>query len=151
MELSEFELDFCIDFTNKLMKHPLAYLFLSPVDPIRDGVPDYFSKITKPMDLGTVLDNLENGKYKNSEDWKSDVLQIWKNAQIYNSKNPFIYEMASILNRKCLKHFKQIPKTKFDIWKNQVSKLNNQILGLISLLPNQKNLISIDTSNKLSS
>ena len=50
------------------MKHFIAFLFLSPVDPIHDRVPDYFSKVTKSMECGTVINNLDNGKYKNSED-----------------------------------------------------------------------------------
>jgi transcription initiation factor TFIID subunit 2 len=43
-----------------LMKDPNAYLFNRPVDPIKDGVPDYFQVIEHPMDFGTIKVTIPN-------------------------------------------------------------------------------------------
>ena len=37
-----------------VMKHPQAWPFNEPVDPVRLNLPDYFDVIKNPMDLGTI-------------------------------------------------------------------------------------------------
>ena len=38
----------------QMLNHKYAVPFLQPVDPVRDGAPDYFTRIKHPMDLGTI-------------------------------------------------------------------------------------------------
>lgn len=40
-----------------------AYWFKRPVDPVIDQVPNYFTFIKKPMDLGTMKQKLQQHKY----------------------------------------------------------------------------------------
>ena len=40
------------------------------------------------MDLGTVKSKLEGKKYKNSSEWRIDIMRIWDNSLKYNSKQP---------------------------------------------------------------
>jgi bromodomain-containing factor 1 len=44
----------------------MAWPFLEPVDPDRYELPDYLKIIKEPMDLATVWNNLQSGKYSRS-------------------------------------------------------------------------------------
>lgn len=46
--------DLCFNLLNKLMNHHFAFPFNQPVDPIALGIPDYFEKISHPMDFSTI-------------------------------------------------------------------------------------------------
>lgn len=47
-------------------------------------VPDYATVIKTPMDLSTVLANINSHRYSTSKDFVHDVDLIWKNALEYN-------------------------------------------------------------------
>jgi hypothetical protein len=49
-------------------------------------VPDYFEKVTKPMDLGTMKVKMDAGEYANEEEFLSDMNQIFTNCYTYWSK-----------------------------------------------------------------
>jgi hypothetical protein len=44
----------CLKLIKSLKAHKSAWPFQDPVDPIALNIPDYFTVITRPMDLGTV-------------------------------------------------------------------------------------------------
>ena len=44
-------------------------LFLYPVNPIKLGIPDYFTIISNPMDLSTVDKKLRQGIYNNEREF----------------------------------------------------------------------------------
>jgi hypothetical protein len=46
----------------KLMAHRNAWPFNQPVDPVALNIPDYLDVVKQPMDLGTVLKNLDAGE-----------------------------------------------------------------------------------------
>ena len=56
------------------------------MDPVTDGVPDYFSKITKPMDLGTMKTKMDRGEYGDEEEFLNDMNQIFTNCYTYWTK-----------------------------------------------------------------
>lgn len=45
----------CIEITEALLADENGWPFAEPIDPVRDGCPNYFIVIKKPMDLGTIL------------------------------------------------------------------------------------------------
>lgn len=47
-----------------LMKKHEAWIFLEPVDPVKLGINDYHRLIQKPMDFGTIKENLRKHAYK---------------------------------------------------------------------------------------
>ena len=61
--LSGDELAACKKALSDLKKNKNAELFLAPVDWKTLGLTNYPIVIKKPMDLGTVSKNLDNGKY----------------------------------------------------------------------------------------
>lgn len=64
---------------------PEGAAFRQPVDWKGLGLIDYPQIIKKPMDLGTIKNNLENGKYENKDQVAADVRLVWTNCMLYNS------------------------------------------------------------------
>lgn len=61
-----------------------AYYFLEAVDPIKFNIPDYFTIITRPMDLGTIRRRLLHNCYAKPQAFVEDMQLIWKNSYRYN-------------------------------------------------------------------
>jgi len=81
--------DFCEQIIHELTskKHrPYAWPFYAPVDAQALGIWDYHTIIAKPMDLGTVKDNLENGVYTagGANAFIEDIRTIFANCYQYN-------------------------------------------------------------------
>jgi hypothetical protein len=73
----------------KLKENPYFDFFAWPVDPERDGAPDYFDIVAEPMDFGTIEKRLLSGFYKNMTDYEHDVELIFANCFTYNT-NPMV-------------------------------------------------------------
>ncbi|EKX51636.1 hypothetical protein GUITHDRAFT_49561, partial [Guillardia theta CCMP2712] len=65
--------------------------FLEPVDPVRDGCPDYFQVIARPMDLGTVQTKLRDAGL---HDFFADIKLVFDNAMCYNPPSHSIHRQA---------------------------------------------------------
>ncbi|ORY34750.1 hypothetical protein BCR39DRAFT_514465 [Naematelia encephala] len=68
----------------KLIAHNSSEYFRRPVDPVRDGAPDYPQVIRTPMDLGTISSKLEAGSYSNRQGFVKDIRLIISNCYTYN-------------------------------------------------------------------
>ena len=141
-EFTKVEKQFCLEITQKIIKHPLSYIFREPVDPERDGLEGYREIVKKPMDLTTLLSNLKNGEYSTSKDWAEDLYLIWSNAKDFNYKDSLAYLTADYFNRKSRKMLKLVPKSKSDEWLLKINKIQNKI-ELYSSLPKSDLLIPI--------
>ncbi|XP_061676443.1 ATPase family AAA domain-containing protein 2-like isoform X2 [Syngnathoides biaculeatus] len=73
---------FLRDVTNRLSQDKRFKAFTKPVD--LEEVPDYAAVIKKPMDLSTVLSNIDLHQYVTVKDFLQDVDLIWQNALEYN-------------------------------------------------------------------
>jgi hypothetical protein len=60
--------------------------FKEPVEPTEDGVPDYFDKVKRPMDLGTIKAKMDRKGYADDEEFLKDVRQIFENCFTYWKK-----------------------------------------------------------------
>lgn len=58
--------------------------FLDPVDPVALNIPNYFQVIKKPMDLKSMTEKLEDGKYRSGKDVEKDMRQIVANSELFN-------------------------------------------------------------------
>ena len=80
----------CYRITQILLDHPVSKLFSHRIDEIIDQAPGYYEIIKNPMDLGTIMEKVENGMYKNMKEWISDVNLVWSNSILYNTENSYI-------------------------------------------------------------
>jgi len=97
--------EMCSDIHTRIWHHRHARPFKHPVDPGRDGVPDYYEVIRKPMDLRTVRERLamaaRRGReplkpfmYKDPSKFKADMDLIWKNCFLYNMSGDEVHKMG---------------------------------------------------------
>lgn len=93
-----------ISLVNKLKKFEKIGPFLYPVDPVALNIPDYFTIITRPMDVSTVETKARNGDYDSLEAFERDVMLIVQNAMRYNPPGHIINTMAAELEQ----YFKEI-------------------------------------------
>uniref|UniRef100_A0A8C2CLG0 ATPase family AAA domain-containing protein 2 n=1 Tax=Cyprinus carpio TaxID=7962 RepID=A0A8C2CLG0_CYPCA len=73
---------FLRDVTNRLAQDKRFKAFTKPVD--IEEVPDYTTVIKQPMDLSTVLSQIDLHKYETVAAYLQDVDLIWQNALEYN-------------------------------------------------------------------
>lgn len=71
----------------QLRKNKNSWPFLEPVDPISMGIPHYAQIVTDPMDLKTVSNNLNEGRYLTITQFYADIELIIKNSFIFNKSN----------------------------------------------------------------
>lgn len=72
--------------------------FLRPVDPIEDGVPDYFKIISQPMDLGTVSARLKGGVYVTPQALREAVARVWRNSLLFNGEGSVMRSLTGFLD-----------------------------------------------------
>ncbi|XP_076957076.1 uncharacterized protein LOC143632437 [Bidens hawaiensis] len=88
----------CRKILKMLMTHKHGPVFNQPVDPVALGIPDYFSIITHPMDLGTISKKLDDDNYSSAEAFCSDIKLTFSNAMRYNPPGNYVHWMAKELN-----------------------------------------------------
>lgn len=79
--------------------HKWAWPFLTPVDPVALGIPDYFTIVKKPMDLGTVEQKLLNNEYPDIFSFADDVNLIWSNCFLYNQPQSDVVKMGESIKK----------------------------------------------------
>jgi transcription initiation factor TFIID subunit 2 len=72
---------------NKLTFHDAAALFNEPVD--LESLPDYGRVIKHPIDLRTIWEKLESGKYTSIKAVDQDVRLVFKNCYDYNGPGTY--------------------------------------------------------------
>ncbi|KAL7950229.1 Bromodomain-containing protein [Trichoderma barbatum] len=98
------KLDFCADLLNRMLSGPgfwtrLVGPFREPVDPVEDGVADYFDKVKRPMDLSTVKQKMDQKQYTTEEEFLVDVRQIFDNCFTYWKKGDPMWAAGERLQR----------------------------------------------------
>ncbi|CAN4082139.1 unnamed protein product [Withania somnifera] len=111
----------CVNILKVLMTHPSGWPFLVPVDPVQYNIPDYFTIITKPMDLGTVKAKLDGNVYFDVDEFAADVRLTFANAMKYNPPNNDFHLMAKRLDN----IFKQRWKLLEGRWKAESNKFSH--------------------------
>lgn len=107
----------CGAILQKLITHPTGCIFSTPVDPVALNIPDYFSIISNPMDLGTIKSKLASNRYFTAEEFASDVKLTFSNAMLYNPPDNPVHHMAKDLECLFIRRWKLL-ETK---WKRETA------------------------------
>ncbi|XP_047157257.1 transcription factor GTE10-like isoform X1 [Vigna umbellata] len=100
----------CESLLNRLMTHQFGWVFNTPVDVVKLNIPDYFTVIKHPMDLGTVKRRITSGEYTNLMDFAADVRLTFSNAMTYNPPGNDVHVMADTLHKIFESRWKAIEK-----------------------------------------
>ncbi|XP_028310679.1 bromodomain-containing protein 4 isoform X2 [Gouania willdenowi] len=98
-----------------LWKHQFAWPFNAPVDAVKLNLPDYYSIIKTPMDLGTIKKRLENSYYWNAQECIQDFNTMFTNCYIYNKPGDDIVLMAEALEKAFLQKVTEMPQEETEI------------------------------------
>ncbi|KAI4348275.1 hypothetical protein L6164_009012 [Bauhinia variegata] len=100
----------CEALLKRLMSHQYAWVFNTPVDVVKLNLPDYFTIIKHPMDLGTVKNKIASGAYSSPLELAADVRLTFSNAMTYNPPGNDVHAMADTLNKYFEVRWKAIEK-----------------------------------------
>ncbi|KAJ6424053.1 hypothetical protein OIU84_024932 [Salix udensis] len=100
----------CETLLKRLMSHQYGWIFNTPVDIVKLNIPDYYTIIKNPMDLGTVKSKISSGAYSSPLEFMADVRLTFKNAMVYNPQGSDAYIMADTLNNFFEMRWKSIEK-----------------------------------------
>ncbi|GKU94310.1 hypothetical protein SLEP1_g7825 [Rubroshorea leprosula] len=121
----------CSAVLKELMSDRWISIFSKPVDPVALNIPDYFSIITSPMDLGTVKCKLGNNTYLDIEDFAADIRLTFSNAMLYNPANNCVHKLAKKLSNKFEARWKTLKGEKSRVGEGKVSSMrmkgNNEL------------------------
>ena len=67
--------------------------------PTKEELPAYYGVIGSPMDLRTVREKIDEGKYRRWDSFERDMLLVFANAQQFNMEGSQIYEDAVALEK----------------------------------------------------
>ena len=89
-------------------KVPNAWIFLEPVDPVKLSIPDYFDKISHPMDFGTIKEKLGQHKYLNMKHFLQEVELVFSNCFQYNDENSPVTAMGRSVEEEYFRQCEQL-------------------------------------------
>jgi hypothetical protein len=94
----------CSDLLKEMVKIPLAFYFLEPVDPIKLGIPEYANVIETPMDFTTIREKLFGYSYNTPIEFAADVRLVFRNAITFNQMKDNPVHIAA---RECSAKFEE--------------------------------------------
>ncbi|KAL1841997.1 hypothetical protein VTJ49DRAFT_6240 [Mycothermus thermophilus] len=109
------KLNFCADLLTRMLSGPGFWTrvvgpFRDPVDPERDGVPDYFDVIKKPMDLSTMKAKMDRHEYADETEFLADMNQIFTNCYTYWRESDPMWAACEKLQKSFEDKFAQMNK-----------------------------------------
>ncbi|KAI7732318.1 hypothetical protein M8C21_010057 [Ambrosia artemisiifolia] len=126
----------CETLLNRLMGHNFGWVFNTPVDVVALKIPDYYTVIKHPMDLGTVKTKLNSGRYVDPWGFAADVRLTFSNAMTYNPRGNDVHIMAETLSKFFEVRWKAIEK-KIPVREN-VMETDNETATIMPPLKKKK-------------
>ncbi len=80
------------------------------MDPERDGVPDYFNVVKKPMDLSSMKAKMDRREYSDENEFLADMNQIFTNCYTYWSDQDPMWAACEKLQKSFEDKFSQMNK-----------------------------------------
>jgi bromodomain-containing factor 1 len=93
----------------QLKKQKNATPFAEPVDPVKLNIPKYFDVIKHPMDLSTMENKLNQGKYSTAQQFIDDFHLMINNCVTFNGPDNVITKMGRSLQEFFEKTLKTLP------------------------------------------
>ncbi|XP_075038490.1 bromodomain testis-specific protein isoform X2 [Mixophyes fleayi] len=114
--LSE-QLKHCKNILNEMMSKKYAncaWPFYKPLESASLSLPGYSDMMNCPMDLGTIRDKMDNGQYKDTREFASDVRLMFMNCYKHNPPDNEVVNLARTLQDVFEMMFAKIPDEPVD-------------------------------------
>jgi hypothetical protein len=105
------------------------------VNPDRDGAPNYFSIVKRPVDLGTIRRRLLDDEYPSVAAWSRDMALIWTNAEKFNGRDSILCSTAMEIRRNFEKEYKKLKTLNIQKWAETVGELKDKLDALLDSPP----------------
>ncbi|NXN81919.1 BRDT protein, partial [Bombycilla garrulus] len=92
-----------------MWRHNFSWPFHQPVDAAALNLPDYYTIIKKPMDLGTIKKRLEHNYYTKAAECIEDFKTMFWNCHMYNKPGDDIVFMAEELEKVFMQKIAHMP------------------------------------------
>uniref|UniRef100_A0A8C3RB56 Bromodomain testis-specific protein n=1 Tax=Cyanoderma ruficeps TaxID=181631 RepID=A0A8C3RB56_9PASS len=92
-----------------MWRHNFSWPFHQPVDAAALNLPDYYTIIKKPMDLGTIEKRLEHNYYTRAAECIEDFKTMFWNCYMYNKPGDDIVFMAEELEKVFMQKIAHMP------------------------------------------
>ena len=125
----------CIDIMEKLMKLPCAKVFLDPVDPVKDNIPNYPNVIKHPIHLKLINKRLQHNEYSGISHWDKEMNLIWNNAEKFFQKNSYMAILANELHKHYVKEYQRIKLQRLAKWSRVVFSFKSKLEKLFETIP----------------
>ncbi|ESQ39802.1 hypothetical protein EUTSA_v10000859mg [Eutrema salsugineum] len=102
----------CLSLLRLLGGHEYGWIFGVPVDPVALNIPDYFTVISKPMDLDTIKSKLLKNVYSSGDEFAADVRLTFTNAMLYNPPENSVHKWAKELKESFEVRWESLKKKK---------------------------------------
>uniref|UniRef100_A0A667WM63 Bromodomain, testis-specific n=1 Tax=Myripristis murdjan TaxID=586833 RepID=A0A667WM63_9TELE len=98
-----------------LWRHQFSWPFRQPVDAVALRLPDYYTIIKNPMDLGTIKKRLQNNYYWKGLECIQDLNTMFNNCYTYNQPGDDIVFMAKTLHKTFSHKVAQMPQEESEL------------------------------------
>ncbi|NXU18176.1 BRDT protein, partial [Pardalotus punctatus] len=92
-----------------MWRHNFSWPFHQPVDAAALNLPDYYTIIKKPMDLGTIKKRLEHNYYTKAAECIADFKTMFWNCYMYNKPGDDVVFMAEELEKVFMQKIAHMP------------------------------------------
>jgi len=106
----------CRTVLTSTQRHPSAWIFKQPVDPVAVGALNYFEIIKYPMDLSTISKRLAHAYYSDVQSFAADFRLMLDNCYTYNPPAHNVHVQGRLLDSHVALQFsKHFPALRTDI------------------------------------
>ncbi|TPX38189.1 hypothetical protein SmJEL517_g00204 [Synchytrium microbalum] len=103
------QLKYAVTMIKTLRRNKDCMAFLEPVDPVKHGIPTYFSVVTYPMDTSTILRKLEAHQYPNIMAVIDDCNAMLMNCYRFNGPEHIVSKQGQNLAKTLAKYLEKTP------------------------------------------
>jgi hypothetical protein len=133
--LSEYDRTWCTKLLATVTKWPISYPFLMPVDPIRDGAPNYLTIVKNPMDFGTMKKKLSESKYNSVQEFIDDIQLICDNAKLFNGSTSMYGLFCNDIMAEVHKQYSEKSNSVLEEWYKSLLQAIQDIERLLQEVP----------------
>ncbi|OHS96626.1 Bromodomain containing protein [Tritrichomonas foetus] len=124
----------CQSITEIMRNSPCCKIFLDPVDPIEDELPDYYDIVKNPQDLNTIKQRITSGYYNTCQEWEEAMDLVFDNAILFYEPESIEAVMAESMKNKFHKLCKLLVHSQEE-WSKEIKNIYDKINNLMKNPP----------------